>query len=92
MKPNLQTASLYKMSITFSDMLISLFIKTWMICHAENLESNHEKYNGRAIFSLLPFRPWMGLIVHIGEVLEIEMGVNLCGGEVAMSEQFLHCA
>ena len=34
-------------------------------------------------------RPRMGLIIHLGKVLKIEVGVNLGGGDVGVAEHFL---
>ena len=40
---------------------------------------------------LLP-RPWMGFVIHLGEVLEIEVGIDLGGGDIGVAEQFLYGA
>ena len=34
-------------------------------------------------------RPWMGLVVHFCQMLEIQMGIHLGGGNVGVAEQFL---
>ena len=38
----------------------------------------------------LPFRPRMGAVVHLRQAVEIEFGVNLGGGQVAVAEQLLY--
>ena len=40
---------------------------------------------------LLP-RPWVGFVIHLGEVLEIEVGVDLSGGDIGVAKQFLYGA
>ena len=56
-----------------------------------------KQYVGRKLYrisnplSLLP-RPWMRLIIHLGEVLEIKMGINLGGGDIGVAEEFLYGA
>ena len=42
--------------------------------------------------SLFPFRPRMPLVVNLGQMVEIQLGVNLRGREVAVSQQLLHGA
>ncbi len=37
-------------------------------------------------------RSWVRLVVDAGEVLEIEVGVDLCGAQVGMPQQFLYGA
>ena len=32
----------------------------------------------------------MRRVIHLGEVLKVEMGVDLCGADVGMTQQFLH--
>src|SRR5439155_22526866 len=34
--------------------------------------------------------PWMSLIIRAPQPLSSDMGVNLCGNEVGMPQQFLH--
>ena len=36
--------------------------------------------------------PWVRLVVHLGEVLKIEMGVDLRGRDIGMTEQLLNGA
>src|SRR5690554_3067171 len=35
-------------------------------------------------------RPGMTLIVHPGKMLKVQMSIDLCGGDVRMTKQFLH--
>lgn len=37
------------------------------------------------------FSPWMRLIVYFCQMLKVQMGVNLCGADIAVTEQFLDC-
>src|SRR5574337_1721816 len=37
-------------------------------------------------------RPWMRRVVHLGQVLEIQVGVDLGGGNVGVAEQLLYRA
>ena len=39
---------------------------------------------------LFLFCPRMGLVVDAGQVLKVQVGVNLGGGDVGVAEQFLH--
>ena len=34
----------------------------------------------------------MGLVIDLGQVLEIQVGIDLCGGNIRMTQQFLHGA
>ena len=34
----------------------------------------------------------MRRIVDVGQMLEIQMGIDLCGGDVGVAQQFLHAA
>lgn len=36
------------------------------------------------------FRPWMGAVIDLGQMLEVEVGVDLCRGKIGMAEQLLH--
>ena len=35
---------------------------------------------------------WMSGVVNLSQMLEIQVGINLRGGDVAMAQQFLDCA
>ena len=45
-----------------------------------------------AIQLILATRAWVGRVVNIGEMLKIEVGVDLGGGNIGVPEQFLHRA
>src|SRR3546814_6645524 len=47
---------------------------------------------GRWSIVLLALRPRMGGVVDLGQVLEIQVGVDLGGGDIGVAEQFLHAA
>ena len=38
------------------------------------------------------FRPWMGEVVHCRQMLEVQSGINLGGGDGRMSQHFLYSA
>ena len=37
-------------------------------------------------------RAWMRLVVNFGQMLPVEMGVNLCGTDAGVAEHLLDCA
>ena len=43
-------------------------------------------------FALLPFGAGVGVVVYAGEVVEIQLGVVLGGGQLAVAEQLLYGA
>src|SRR3546814_12219466 len=47
---------------------------------------------GRWSIVLLALRPRVGGVVDLGQVLEIQVGVDLGGGRIIMTEQLLHAA
>ena len=55
--------------------------------HQVNLFADHGLRLRRA-----PFGTRMGAVVNRGQVLEVQMSVNLRGGDVGMAEQLLHGA
>jgi hypothetical protein len=36
-------------------------------------------------------RPWVGFVVNAGEMLEIEVGIDLRRAQIGMSQQLLYC-
>ncbi len=41
---------------------------------------------------LLLLRPWMGFVVDLGEVLKVEVGIDLRGRDIGVAEQLLDSA
>ena len=50
-----------------------------------------ERAAGQRLF-LLAFGAWMRRIVGLGEILKIQMGVDLRGTDAGVAQHFLHCA
>ena len=44
----------------------------------------------RRVFVVLAARPWMGLIVYLGEMLKIKVRVSLGGGDAGMPQKLLN--
>lgn len=49
------------------------------------------RYQGLFIIVLAALGSWVRSVVDLSQVLEIQVSVNLGGGQVCVAEQFLHC-